>query len=764
MGKFNLSYNEAAKFRYDGLPLGSGDFGARINSYESYEDISLNIDTLWSGEKKDKINPLFTPDKLELIRNHILKKEYKEAEEISKTYLLGDWTECYLPAGNLIIKYLNEDINYNVFKRELSLDNAVYTTMVEDNHIKRNMTAFVSFCDSTFVALLDGNGKTLELEISLESQLKHNISVDGNRMTLKGKAPIYAAPNYFNVEEPIRYEDNKGLNYVLMLDVVVKCGEISIKDDKLIIKSKDKIEFYLTGDTDYKNKENLEHFCSEKLDKIKKIGFDEAFRQHREAYTSHFEAFDISLSNEENKDTLTAVKKAEHSDNGYIYGLMLQYARYLLITSSKEGTECANLQGIWSDILRAPWRSNYTVNINTQMNYWIAESTGLADFHKPLFELLKKVSKNGEDTANRLYGAGGWVSHHNIDIWGHSTPVGLNASDSNPSVYGFWQMSGAWLCRHLFEHYLYGRDVEFLRNTAYPIISGAVRFYLDYLVEVDGYLITIPSTSPENTFLDEKGEEHALTYASTMDISIIKELFINCLKIQDILGITRDVEVETALRKLPPFKISKSGALCEWFLDYEEKDVHHRHVSHLYGMYPGNIIEDEELKKACKTTLERRGEDGTGWCIAWKACLYARLKDGESALRLLKNQLRLTTEEQILTNGGGTYPNLFCAHPPFQIDGNFGFAAAIVEMLIQGDENRIELLPALSKAFSTGFVKGIRARGGYSLDISWENEIVTKFRIVAVETGKVTIFYNGKEITIVFENGNLVKEIVENIE
>ena len=393
------------------------------------------------------------------------------------------------------------------------------------------------------------------------------------------------------------------------------------------------------------------------------------------------------------------------------------------------------------------------------MNYWIAESTGLADFHKPLFELLKKVSKNGEDTAKRLYGAGGWVSHHNIDIWGHSTPVGLNASDNNPSVYGLWQMSGAWLCRHLFEHYLYGRDVEFLRNTAYPIISGAVRFYLDYLVEADGYLITIPSTSPENTFLDEKGEEHALTYASTMDISIIKELFINYLKIQDILGIARDTDVETALRKLPPFKVNKSGALCEWLSDYEEKDVNHRHVSHLYGLYPGNIIEDENLKTACKTTLERRGEDGTGWCIAWKACLYARLKDGESALRLLKNQLRLTTEEQILTNGGGTYPNLFCAHPPFQIDGNFGFAAAIAEMLIQGDENRIELLPALPKAFSTGFVKGIRARGGYSLDISWENGKVMGIRIAAAKKGNVNLSYNGKEEIVLFEDGKLIKEI-----
>lgn len=759
MGKYNLIYNEAAKFRYDGLPLGSGDLGARINSYESYDDISLNLDTLWSGEEKNKLNPLFSPDKLEKMREHILKGEYKEAEELSKKYVLGDWTECYLPAGNLQIRYLNEEDDTKTFYRELSLDTAVYKMDAGNQSYKRELSAFVSFCDSTLVAILEGKNKKLDLEISLYSQLNYSLICESNRLILKGKAPIYAAPNYFNVEEPIRYEDNKGLNYVLILEVVANSGELHLEDDKLIIKSSDKIELYLTGETDYKNKENLEEFCKNKIHRVKELGYDKALEEHKAAYSPYFKAFDISLSNTEKSDTVQFIKDTQNVDDGYIYELMTQYARYLLITSSKPGTECANLQGIWSDILRAPWSSNYTVNINTEMNYWIAESTGLADFHKPLFELLKKVSKNGEDTAKRLYGAGGWVSHHNIDLWGHSTPVGLNASDNNPSVYGLWPMSGAWLCRHLFEHYLYGRDIDFLQNTAYPIINGAVRFYLDYLVEADGYLVTIPSTSPENTFLDEKGDEHALTYASTMDISIIKELFNNYLKIQDILGISKDTEVENALKKLPPFKISKSGALCEWFLDYEEKDVHHRHVSHLYGLYPGNIIEDEELKTACKTSLERRGEDGTGWCIAWKACLYARLKEAEVAFKLLKNQLRLTTEENIMMTGGGTYPNLFCAHPPFQIDGNFGFAAAIVEMLIQGDENRIELLPALPKAFNNGYVKGIRARGGYCLDISWKNGRVKSIRITAVKAGSVNLFYHGKEDIVVFEDGELIKEI-----
>lgn len=554
-------------------------------------------------KKKNKLNPLFSPDKLEKMREHILKGEYKEAEELSKKYVLGDWTECYLPAGNLQIRYLNEEDDTKTFYRELSLDTAVYKMDAGNQSYKRELSAFVSFCDSTLVAILEGKNKKLDLEISLYSQLNYSLICESNRLILKGKAPIYAAPNYFNVEEPIRYEDNKGLNYVLILEVVANSGELHLEDDKLIIKSSDKIELYLTGETDYKNKENLEEFCKNKIHRVKELGYDKALEEHKAAYSPYFKAFDISLSNTEKSDTVQFIKDTQNVDDGYIYELMTQYARYLLITSSKPGTECANLQGIWSDILRAPWSSNYTVNINTEMNYWIAESTGLADFHKPLFELLKKVSKNGEDTAKRLYGAGGWVSHHNIDLWGHSTPVGLNASDNNPSVYGLWPMSGAWLCRHLFEHYLYGRDIDFLQNTAYPIINGAVRFYLDYLVEADGYLVTIPSTSPENTFLDEKGEEHALTYASTMDISIIKELFNNYLKIQDILGISKDTEVENALKKLPPFKISKSGALCEWFLDYEEKDVHHRHVSHLYGLYPGNIIEDEKLKTACKTSL-----------------------------------------------------------------------------------------------------------------------------------------------------------------
>lgn len=758
MKKYILSYDKAAEFRYDGLPLGSGDFGARVNSYSNYEDISLNLDTLWSGEEKNKENPQFTKEKFAQLREHILKKEYAEAEEISKTFVLGDWTECYLPAGNLTIRYLDEE-KCPSFKRALCLETATYKATATNETSERELSAFVNYSDSVFLARLSGKKKGLHLEVSLSSQLKNTVSIADGQIVLKGRAPIYAAPNYFEVEEPIRYEEDKGLSFVLILNVEIEGGSLRTLEDRLFIENADKVSFFLTGETNYKNKENLELFCQNKLNQSRKLGYEKAYESHLAAYTPHFNAFSLSLSKTRGENTLASLKAASKEDNPYIYELMFQYARYLLITSSREDTECANLQGIWSDILRAAWSSNYTVNINTEMNYWIAEATGLSAFHKPLFSLIEKVSKKGEKTAKNLYDARGWVSHHNIDIWGHSTPVGLNAADKNPSVYGLWQMSGGWLCRHLFEHYLYTKDEDFLKNKAYPLIQGAVHFYLDTLVEKEGYLMTLPSTSPENTFLDEKGEEHALTFASTMDISILKELFTNYLTIQDILGYRKEKEVETALKKLPPFQISKTGALREWFLDYEEKDVNHRHVSHLYGLYPSDLIKDKELKEACKTTLERRGKDGTGWCIAWKACLFARLKEAEKAFSLLKNQLSFTMEERILMKGGGTYPNLFCAHPPFQIDGNFGFAAAIIEMLLQGDETQIELLPALPSAFHTGSVKGMRTKGGFSLDFSWEKKKITALTIRAIKEGSLTLSYNGKEETIRFTREHLEKNL-----
>lgn len=338
----------------------------------------------------------------------------------------------------------------------------------------------------------------------------------------------------------------------------------------------------------------------------------------------------------------------------------------------------------------------------------------------------------------------------------NSDPVGKYAQDGSPCQYALWPMSSAWLCRHMWEHYCYTLDGDFLKDRAYPVIREAVRFYLGYLTEYDGYLVTCPSTSPENCFLDRKGEKHSVTFASTMDISILKELFATYLQICKILKVdVLEKETEFALKKLPPFKIGHDGQLQEWYRDYRETDIHHRHVSHLYGLYPGNVIKetDQELKKACEISLNRRGSQGTGWCMVWKASLWARLKNGEKAFELLKNQVNLTHTTEVDMSGGGIYPNLFCAHPPFQIDGNFGFAAAISEMLLQSQNNDIELLPAIPEQWKRGQIKGIKARGGYTVDFSWKNGKVYYIKISALKEGNVIVRYNGQISRFFFKKG-----------
>ena len=387
------------------------------------------------------------------------------------------------------------------------------------------------------------------------------------------------------------------------------------------------------------------------------------------------------------------------------------------------------------------------------MNYWMAEKANLSDCHEPLFDLVERTASRGKKTANEVYHLNGWVSHHNLDIWGHSSPVGHFGQDENPCTYSMWPMSSGWLCWHLWEHYRYTLDKDFLREKAFPLIRGAVEFYLGYLVPYERYLVTVPSTSPENTFTAPDQGAHSVTFGSTMDNSILKELFGNYLKACEILGITELTDkVKAALEKLPPFKRGKGGQLQEWFLDYPEVDVHHRHVSQLYGLYPGNLIhrEDEELLVACRVALDRRGDEGTGWCMAWKACLWARLGDGERALKLLKNQLHVTREENCSLVGGGTYPNMLCAHPPFQIDGNFGFAAAVLEMLVQYQDDRILFLPALPKEWKDGKIRGLKAPGGITIDFAWKDGRITECSLKSLTDTVRTLLYNGteKEITL----------------
>ncbi len=756
--KWSLIYDKPARIWTEAMPLGNGKLGAMVFG-GTKDRISVNLSSLWSGNGKEKtVCSKEIPWKE--IRENIIKEKYGHAEKKIRKSVLADWTEAYLPAADL---FLRMEGKAEGFVRQLKLSEAVY----EEQSSEYRKEVFTDFKTNTLVLKLSAStGKPLSVTISLTSPLLYKAEEGGEitSLSIKGRAPSYAAPNYYRCKDPIRYTQ-EAIEFKFGLRVKYTEGEIRKEKNQIQLFNITEAVIYLSGETNFSSGErpyllkdgSWENVIKDNLRAAMNLDYESLKQAHIQYFRSFFDRCELQLGDKESF-SYTDERLKQFTDGDVdpdLMALMFHYGRYLLISSSQPGGECANLQGIWNEKLRAPWSSNYTVNINTQMNYWPAEVCNLGDLVQPLFDLIKRTAIRGAKTAKELYGCDGWVSHHNIDLWGHSTPVGYYGEDENPCVYAMWNMSSGWLCRHLWEHYLYTGDEDFLEKTAYPLIEGAVAFYLGYLQEVDGYLLTVPSTSPENFFLDKRNEVHAVTMGATMDTAIIRELFQNYMEAGKLIGKGEYADkCQTALLKLPPCKIGKYGQLQEWFLDYEEADVHHRHVSHLYGLYPSDTIREKDLREACKVSLERRGKDGTGWCIAWKAALWARLKEGEEMLSLLKNQLRFTAQQEISIKGGGTYSNLFCAHPPFQIDGNFGFTAAVAEAILQSHEGRLDLLPALPEEWKKGRVKGIRARGGFTLEFEWDEKQVKSYTVEAAVPGEIVIAYNGREEVLTFTHSN----------
>lgn len=741
MDYLTLAFDRPAEAWNEALPLGNGSMGAMSYGRLREEKIELNLDTLWSGTGRSKENKNTDVD-WDFLRQKIFDGEYEEAEAYCKENILGDWTESYLPAGNLHIDAnIPELKEHGSYQRQLSIKDALEQVVYRQDGQGYLREFFVSMSEPVMALHYRADaGSSLELRISLDSQIRHVCSGYGtSELVLEGQAPVYAAPPYYSCEQPIVYEEGKGTRFAIGISVQAPKGCIRQKDNTLLVTADGDVYIYLSGITDFQAQDSYLSRKKQMLEQICDLSYPQLKEAHKKAYAAYFDRMDLTLNPGIQNDLITK---------------MFHYARYLMISSSKPGTQCANLQGIWNHNLRAPWSSNYTVNINTEMNYWMAEKANLSDCHESLFDLIERTASHGKKTAKEVYHLDGWVSHHNVDIWGHSSPVGYFGQDENPCTYSMWPMSSGWLCSHLWEHYRYTLDREFLRKKAFPLIRGAVEFYLGYLVPYDGYLVTAPSTSPENTFTASDHSVHSVTFGSTMDCSILKELFGNYLKACEILDITDLMdEVKAALKKLLPFKIGKEGQLQEWYLDYPEVDMHHRHVSHLYGLYPGNLIhrEDKELLAACRVALDRRGNEGTGWCMAWKACLWARLGDGERALKLLKNQLHVTKEENCSLVGGGTYPNMLCAHPPFQIDGNFGFAAAVLEMLVQYQDDRIFFLPALPEEWKDGKISGLRAPGGITIDFAWKDRCITECSLQSQTDMVRILLYNGIEKKIMLK-------------
>ena len=551
MNELSLVFDRPAEAWNEALPLGNGSMGAMSYGRLRKEKVELNLDTLWSGTGRDKENKNTDVD-WEFLHQKIFDGEYEEAEAYCKENILGDWTESYLPAGNLYIDTNVPELKeHGSYQRQLSLRDALEQVVYRQDGQVYQREFFTSMSEPVMALHYKADAySNLELHISLDSQIRHACSAFGtNGLVLEGQAPIYVAPPYYSCEHPIVYEGGKGTQFVIGLSVQAPKGCVCQKDNTLLVTAENDVYIYLSGITDFQSQDSYLARKKQMLERICNLSYPQLKESHQKAYEAYFDRMDLTLNPGVQNDLVIK---------------MFHYARYLMIASSKPGTQCANLQGIWNHDLRAPWSSNYTVNINTEMNYWMAEKANLSDCHEPLFDLVERTASRGKKTAKEVYHLNGWVSHHNLDIWGHSSPVGHFGQDENPCTYSMWPMSSGWLCWHLWEHYRYTLDKDFLREKAFPLIRGAVEFYLGYLVPYERYLVTVPSTSPENTFTAPDQGAHSVTFGSTMDNSILKELFGNYLKACEILGITELTDkVKAALEKLPPFKRGKGGQLQE---------------------------------------------------------------------------------------------------------------------------------------------------------------------------------------------------------
>lgn len=691
-----LFYKSRAKVWEEALPLGNGRVGAMVFGNLKSERIMLNEDSLWSGYPKD-LNKKDAGKYLEPLREAIFSGNRKEANRIANEDYHGHWSEAYLPFGDLIIDY--EKGTTRGVTRTLELSTGVATA--KNSNITE--TVFVSHPAGLLVVNVKSRNP-ISAKIKLFSLLRHRCETKEDMLIMRGDAPEICMPPYHNDGVPFDY----GKGAMKFAGAVKIFGNATFEEDYISVKNQTEFTLFVSLATNFIDFKTMP--SGEPLEKAVKYfdnikPYNDLLKEHIEDHSSLFNRVEVDFGSERadlpTNKRLKAFKRG--SDDNNLIALLFQYGRYLTIACSRPGTNAMTLQGIFNPHIRAPWSSSYTVNINTEMNYWCTDICNLSECFEPFFELVKKMCINGETTAKDYYGCSGSAAHHNSDIWGASYPAGDPFGKSNSESFACWQSPLPWMLNEVFEHYRYTKDEKLFEDMK-PYFKKVLDFYNDFLIEHNGKLVTCPTLSPENTYIDQNGQRASLTYMPTMDIGILQEFFANCK------------EFGFDVPEIPDIPIGSDGRINEWAEEYKETEVTHRHVSHLYCVYPSAVEQTEEIREAAKKSLLKRGFDGTGWALGWKVCLWARLDDSENALKLIKNQLRPKNPRGIKTPGGGSYPNLFDAHPPFQIDGNFGVAAGIAEMLTRG---------AIPKEWN-GYAKGIKLKDGSELDIKFKNGKVVK--------------------------------------
>lgn len=763
-----LWYRQPAQYFEETLVLGNGKMGASVFGGINSDQIYLNDATLWSGEP---VNANMNPEaykNLPAIREALKNEDYKLADQLQRK-LQGKFSESYAPLGTLYLDFGQNGEAKN-YRRELNISEAVSKVSYELNGVKYTREYFISHPGQVMVIRLTSDKKgALNFSVKFESHLKFRVETTGNSLDVNGYAPVHTEPNYTgNRSDTVVFDPNKGTRFTTLVKIKSAGGKLSSAGSAVNLSGGTEALVFVSIATSFngfdKNPategKNNQLIAGEQLQKASVQSFDTLKAAHLADYRKYFSRVSLNLGKTNAPDLPTDERLrryAEGSEDKNLEVLYFQYGRYLLISSSRTLGVPANLQGIWNPHMRPPWSSNYTININAEENYWLAENTNLSEFHMPLLSFIKNVASTGKTTAKTFYGANGWTACHNSDIWAMSNPVGdFGSGDPN---WANWNMAGAWLSTHLWEHYQFTLDTKFLKDEAYDLMKGAAQFCLDWLVEdKNGNLVTSPSTSPENIYVTPGGYKGATLYGGTADLAMIRECFLQTIQASQILNTDAGfrAELEQALKKLYPYQTGKKGNLQEWYFDWEDAEPQHRHQSHLFGLFPGNHITPyttPELANACRKTLEIKGDETTGWSKGWRINLWARLLDGNHAYKMYRELLKYVEPDGVKTSyqrGGGTYPNLFDAHPPFQIDGNFGGAAAIAEMLVQSTGNEIHLLPAIPDAWESGSVQGICARGGFEVAMDWENKTVKKFSIKAKTGGKTTVYFGPlkKEISL----------------